>query len=186
MSLATSVANSVCSSEVVQNWVSAFEQEFVAGASRFGSMVNDLFKTRLECFTHGIVKRVESSTDDRFRRSNANALPIVGIAALKLRDRKDHGFGRIGVCYETNDALSRCILKVLETEPGLNVGNNQPYGVDVETSYSVPVYGEEQGHPYAEFEIRQDLISDRAGQRQWAQRIARVLLEAHSLFRQRS
>ena len=25
---------------------------------------------------------------------------------------------QIGVCYETNDALSRCILKVLETEPG--------------------------------------------------------------------
>jgi predicted N-formylglutamate amidohydrolase len=93
---------------------------------------------------------------------------------------------QIGVCYETNDALSGCILKVLETEPGLNVGNNQPYGVDVETSYSVPVYGEEQGHPYAESEIRQDLISDRAGQRQWGQRIARVLLEAHSLFRQRS
>lgn len=90
---------------------------------------------------------------------------------------------QIGVCHETNDAFSRCILKVLKAEPGLDVGDNQPYGVDVDTSYSVPVYGEEQGHPYAEFEIRQDLISDLAGQHQWAQRIAQVLLAAHRLFR---
>jgi predicted N-formylglutamate amidohydrolase len=34
--------------------------------------------------------------------------------------------------------------------------------------YTVPVHCEGRGVPYAEIEIRQDLIGDEAGQRRWA------------------
>src|SRR5580693_6990572 len=88
----------------------------------------------------------------------------------------------VGLCYGRNDAFSRCVLAVLDGELNLVVGCNQPYGVDVETDYSVPIYGEERGHPYVEFEIRQDLIAEAAGQQQWARRIVEVLRKAHALF----
>jgi predicted N-formylglutamate amidohydrolase len=88
----------------------------------------------------------------------------------------------IGLCYGRNDAFSRCVLAVLEAEPDLVVGRNKPYSVDVETDYSVPLYGEERGHPYVEFEIRQDLIAEAAGQQRWAAQIVDVLRKAHALF----
>ncbi len=88
----------------------------------------------------------------------------------------------VGLCYGRNDAFSRCVLAVLEAEPDLVVGRNQPYSVDVETDYSVPLYGEERGHPYVEFEIRQDLIAEAAGQQRWAAQIVDVLRKAHALF----
>ena len=55
------------------------------------------------------------------------------------------------------------------------VGDNQPYSVDDDTDYSIPEYGERRGLPHVEIEIRQDLIGDDAGQRQWASRLARAL-----------
>jgi predicted N-formylglutamate amidohydrolase len=88
----------------------------------------------------------------------------------------------LGLCYGRNDAFSRCVLAVLDDESDLVVGRNQPYSVDVERDYSVPVYGEERGHPYVEFEIRQDLIAEAADQQRWAGQIVDVLRKAHALF----
>ena len=39
----------------------------------------------------------------------------------------------------------------------------------------IPVHGEARGLPHVELEIRQDLIADADGQRQWALRLARLL-----------
>ena len=41
-----------------------------------------------------------------------------------------------------------------------------------------PVHGERRAIPHVEIEIRQDLIADPAGQRAWADRLARLLPEA--------
>jgi predicted N-formylglutamate amidohydrolase len=46
------------------------------------------------------------------------------------------------------------------------------------TDYTIPVHGERRGIPHVEIEIRQDLIADSAGQRAWADRLARLLPEA--------
>ena len=88
----------------------------------------------------------------------------------------------IGLCFGPRDAFTRHVLAVLDREEGLTVGRNEPYEVAVASSYSIPVYGEERGVPYAEFEIRQDLIGDTTGQTLWADRIARVLREAYRRF----
>ena len=44
-------------------------------------------------------------------------------------------------------------------------------------------YGEDRGAPYVELEVRQDLIADDAGQKLWAERLARVLRVAASRVR---
>jgi hypothetical protein len=72
-------------------------------------------------------------------------------------------------------------LRALDRYLDLKVGRNEPYGVDV--SYSILVYGEEQGLAYAEFEIRQDLIADAPGQTVWADHIADVLRSLPELHR---
>jgi predicted N-formylglutamate amidohydrolase len=65
------------------------------------------------------------------------------------------------------------------------VGDNEPYRVTDLTDYTVPVHGEGRGLPYVEIEIRQDQISEPAGQAAWAERLARVLPAAYSEFLQR-
>ena len=89
---------------------------------------------------------------------------------------------QIGLCYGGDQRFSRLVLAALDREPDLTIGRNEPYSVNMEKDYSVPIHGEERGLPYAEFEIRQDLIGEPAGQRAWAERVNRVLREAYRAF----
>jgi len=88
-----------------------------------------------------------------------------------------------GVLFNRDDRFARIVLDLLRREPGLVVGENEPYAVTDLTDYTVPVHGEKRGLPHVEIEIRQDLIAGEAGQRQWAERFARLLPEAWCVFR---
>ena len=57
-------------------------------------------------------------------------------------------------------------------------GRNKPYEVNMETDYTIPVHAEGRGLPYVEIEIRQDLISDVAGQQIWAELLSRLMPRA--------
>lgn len=81
----------------------------------------------------------------------------------------------IGVLYNRDDRLARALITALGSEAGLMVGDNEPYTVGDDTDYAIPEYGERRGLPHVELEIRQDLIADEAGQREWALRLARLL-----------
>jgi predicted N-formylglutamate amidohydrolase len=82
--------------------------------------------------------------------------------------------------YNRDPRLARRLLALLEEEKGLTVGDNEPYFVSDDTDYTIPVHGERRGLPHALVEIRQDLIADAAGQRQWADRLARLLPQAYA------
>jgi predicted N-formylglutamate amidohydrolase len=73
-------------------------------------------------------------------------------------------------------------LDLLRREPGLIVGDNEPYFVSDATDYTIPRHGEARGLPHVEIEIRQDLIGDEAGQTEWARRITRALGDAQQAF----
>jgi predicted N-formylglutamate amidohydrolase len=49
--------------------------------------------------------------------------------------------------------------------------------VTATTDYAIPVHGERRGIANVGLEIRQDLIEDERGQREWATRIASWLQE---------
>ena len=85
---------------------------------------------------------------------------------------------QIGVLYHHYRALADALLALLRGRGDLTVGDNEPYTVDDETDYTIPVHGERRGIPHVAIEIRQDLIGEENGQRQWAERLAELLPRA--------
>jgi len=94
----------------------------------------------------------------------------------KAVDRQWHA----GVLYNRDARLAHDLLDLLRAEPGLVVGDNQPYAASEQTDYALVVHGERRGLPCVELEVRQDLIEHAAGQRQWAQRLADLLPRAYA------
>jgi predicted N-formylglutamate amidohydrolase len=89
----------------------------------------------------------------------------------------------IGTLYHRDTKLPPLLLKLLRDEPDLVVGDNEPYAVSDETDYTIPVHCEARGLMNSGIEIRQDLIADQAGQRQWADRLTRIFAEIETTLR---
>lgn len=89
----------------------------------------------------------------------------------------------IGTLYHRDTRLPTLLLKLLRGEPDLVAGDNEPYAVSDETDYTIPVHGEARGLMNTGIEIRQDLIADQAGQKQWAERLARIFGEIETALR---
>jgi predicted N-formylglutamate amidohydrolase len=99
-----------------------------------------------------------------------------------------HGVRRemhAAVLYNRDRRFAGLVLERLRREKELLVADNEPYFVSDATDYTIPRHGEARGLPHVEIEIRQDLVSDEAGQTEWAHRITRALEEAEgALFAQ--
>jgi predicted N-formylglutamate amidohydrolase len=81
----------------------------------------------------------------------------------------------VGVLYNRDSRLAAKLIGLLRREPGLVVGDNEPYKVTDESDYTIPVHGEQRDLPHVAIEIRQDLIAHEAGQQKWAALLARLL-----------
>ena len=66
----------------------------------------------------------------------------------------------------------------------LCVGDNEPYYMNSDKDYAVPVHGQHRGIPHVEFEIRQDLIETPEGQDEWAEFLAGILREGLGRMRE--
>jgi predicted N-formylglutamate amidohydrolase len=86
------------------------------------------------------------------------------------------------VLYNRDRRFAGMVLDALRREPGLTIGDNEPYFVSDETDYTIPRHAEARGLPHVEVEIRQDLLLDEAGRSAWAQRMVRVLQEAEKIL----
>jgi predicted N-formylglutamate amidohydrolase len=82
------------------------------------------------------------------------------------------------VLYNRDRRFAGVVLEMLRREQHLIVADNEPYFVSDETDYTIPHHAEARALPHVELEIRQDLVTDEAGQAEWAQRIARALEDA--------
>jgi predicted N-formylglutamate amidohydrolase len=89
----------------------------------------------------------------------------------------------IGTLYHRDTTLPPLLLRALRAEGDLVVGDNEPYAVSDDTDYTIPVHGEARGLINTGIEIRQDLIEDEGGQRQWAERLARILGQIEATLR---
>jgi predicted N-formylglutamate amidohydrolase len=92
--------------------------------------------------------------------------------------REMHG----AVLYNRDRRFAGLVLDSLRREPNLIIADNEPYFVSDETDYTIPRHGEAHGLPHVEIEIRQDLVSDAAGQTEWARRIAAALQAAEQVL----
>ncbi|MBN8973065.1 MAG: N-formylglutamate amidohydrolase [Rhizobiales bacterium] len=86
----------------------------------------------------------------------------------------------IGTLYNRDHRLPKAMLRELRSEAALVIGDNQPYAVSDTTDYTIPVHGERRGLINTGIEIRQDLITDDNGQREWAERLVRILRKLES------
>ena len=82
-----------------------------------------------------------------------------------------------GILHDRDPEYGLALGEVLR-EAGFLVGDNEPYTLTDESDYTIPVHAERRRLPYVELEIRQDLIADEAGQREWASVLTRALPEA--------
>jgi predicted N-formylglutamate amidohydrolase len=78
----------------------------------------------------------------------------------------------IGMLYGKDARIAKLLLARIREEGQWNVGDNEPYAVTATTDFAIPVHGEARGLPHVGLEIRQDLIADESGQREWGERIA--------------
>lgn len=107
-------------------------------------------------------------------------LKTVLVSLHSFTPRMD-GFQRpwhAGVLFDgRNDAFAWALLARLQAEPGLHVGENEPYRMNT-VDHTVPLHAFGAGLAYAELEIRQDLLGDVDGVALWAGRLERCLTEA--------
>jgi predicted N-formylglutamate amidohydrolase len=90
----------------------------------------------------------------------------------------------IGTLYNRDKRLAKILLTLLHAEGELVVGDNQPYAASDATDYCIPVHAEPRGLNHCGIEIRQDLIGDVAGQKEWAERLTRIFRQVELDMRQ--
>ena len=81
----------------------------------------------------------------------------------------------VGIIHDDDMRLGRPIISALERIDGITVGDNQPYSPADRVYFSLEIHAREFGLPCAMVEIRNDEISDAAGQALWADRFATIL-----------
>jgi predicted N-formylglutamate amidohydrolase len=89
-----------------------------------------------------------------------------------------NGFQRpwhIGVLWHRDPRMPVPLMARLLKEPGLVVGDNEPYSGRDEHGYSIVAHAEAARLPHALIEVRQDLIGDPAGVAEWGDRLISVL-----------
>lgn len=84
----------------------------------------------------------------------------------------------IGVLYNEDDRAARIAIPLLE-EAGLMVGDQLPYSGKL-LNATMNRHAEADGIPYLGVEIRQDLVSDTAGQRRFANILGPIALECRN------
>lgn len=86
----------------------------------------------------------------------------------------------IGVSHWRDRRLAGRLLSTLAQDTRIAVGDNQPYPIEDEYDYTIPVHGEGRGLLSAMIEIRQDGIRTAADAAAWAARLAEAyrLIEA--------
>ncbi|MAW84899.1 MAG: N-formylglutamate amidohydrolase [Phyllobacteriaceae bacterium] len=108
------------------------------------------------------------------RKGPGNAPFIVSIHSftpeMQGRARPWHA----GILWDSDDRAVRPLMEMLCAEPGLIVGDNEPYdgALKGDTMYTHAI---RPGFAHLLIEIRQDLIADETGQEEWANRMAPML-----------
>lgn len=106
---------------------------------------------------------------------------ILSVHSFTPRLASDPGQARpwdIGVLYNRDDRAARIAIPLLAAA-GLNVGDQLPYAGTL-LNATMNRHAEANGIPYLGVEMRQDLVSDAAGQRRFAAILGPVVLACRS------
>lgn len=136
----------------------------------------DEFERRLALFYRPYHKTIEAA----LARAGDTVPAIVSIHSFTPHWRGRARPWQVGILWDRDDRLPNEMLRLLRLEPGLVVGDNEPYSGRLKGD-CLYQHGTVKGLPHVLIEIRQDLIADIAGQREWAARIEEMLRVAAKL-----
>ncbi len=119
-------------------------------------------------------ERIQIELDARQRQRRPTIL--ISVHSFTPRFHGNPRRWHAGVLYNRDPRLAVELLRRLRAEPGLVIGDNEPYSVSDATDYTIPVHGEQRGLMHVGIELRQDLITAEQGQREWTERLARALV----------
>jgi predicted N-formylglutamate amidohydrolase len=80
-----------------------------------------------------------------------------------------------GILYGQAARFGTALVRALAEDPALVIGDNEPYRIDPDYDYTVPVHGDARGRDAVLLEVRQDLLGDDAGCEAWARRLAAAM-----------
>ncbi len=122
---------------------------------------------------------IESLLDGRTGRASLLLSLHSFTPVLNGRRRPWH----VGVSYGRDRRLAALMRRALAHRGGIIVGDNEPYPIEDDIDYTIPVHGEGRGLPSVMLEIRQDGIRTPAGAAAWAARLAEAyrLIEVEAL-----
>lgn len=81
-----------------------------------------------------------------------------------------------GVLWDRDEANARRLLAALRTaEPGLVVGDNEPYSGKHPANYTIDHHAKAGGLPHVCLEVRQDQLESPGGVERWVRLLAKVL-----------
>lgn len=90
----------------------------------------------------------------------------------------------VGILHDAGDSrFARAMLAAFAQDPALTVGDNEPYSMDI-IDHTIPHHAYPPRLPYAEIEIRQDLLGDEAGVSAWSERVFAALGQAYRSYQQ--
>lgn len=79
-----------------------------------------------------------------------------------------------GILFRKSTCFGRALVEALGGAKAL-IAENEPYQIDDDGDYAVPVHGEARGLESVLVELRQDLIADDLGASSWARKLAAAL-----------
>jgi predicted N-formylglutamate amidohydrolase len=121
-------------------------------------------------------RRIALEMDER--ASAAGPAALVALHSFTPALRGERRPWHVGILHDRGDTrLSLAVLDRLRGEPGLVLGDNEPYRMDI-TDYTVPRHAYARRAPYLEIEIRQDLLASPDDVHGWSTRLARWLKDA--------
>ena len=82
---------------------------------------------------------------------------------------------QVGIIHDEDDRLAKPMIARLRAAGGLTVGVNEPYSPADSVYYTLERHARPRGLACAMVEIRNDEISDEAGQQKWVDRLAAIL-----------
>ncbi|ATM95898.1 Predicted N-formylglutamate amidohydrolase [Yersinia frederiksenii] len=109
------------------------------------------------------------------RRDSGQPSVIISMHSFTPSFKNSERPWQIGTLFNRNPAFALQLITLLQQDSSLNVGINQPYAMTDATDFTLPFHAERRQLPYVGIEIRQDLITQQAGQEQWALRLAKLL-----------
>ncbi len=137
-------------------------------------------QSRMERYFHPYHDEIE-----RRIRSHDQQHQTLALISVHSFTPEMEGFQRpwhVGVLWDQDQRLAAPVIRELGRDPGLLVGENEPYNGTNPPGYALHIHAADNDLPIAVFEIRQDLIETAAGTKRWAHILATALRPVLAAF----